>query len=123
MEANDSYTLGGLPCPFLSIVTARQTEFPCHYYYYYYLNICLAGFGGYLAVLFSKDNTCCWTVCLDIKMGGLGIKSLAILNKALLCKWIWRFANERDSRWRNVILWKFGEERGGCLWFWGLEGD
>ena len=28
------------------------------------------------------------TVCLDIKMGGLGIKSLAILNKALLCKWI-----------------------------------
>ena len=26
---------------------------------------------------------------------------------------IWHFANERDSLWRNVILWKFGEERGG----------
>ena len=40
-------------------------------------------------------------------------KNNFFLNKALLCKWIWRFANERDSLWRNVILWKFGEERGG----------
>ena len=62
----------------------------------------------------KKPHLVKWsTVCLDRKMGGLGIKSLAILNKALLCKWIWRFANERDSLWRNVILWKFGEERGG----------
>ena len=37
------------------------------------------------------------TVCSDRKMGGLEIKSLAILNKALLCKWILRFENERDS--------------------------
>ena len=62
----------------------------------------------------KKPHLVKWsTVCLDRKMGGLGIKSLAILNKALLCKWIWRFTNERDSLWRNVILWKFGEERGG----------
>ena len=38
---------------------------------------------------------------------------LSILNKALLCKWIWHFAKERDSLWRNVIFWKFREERGG----------
>ena len=62
----------------------------------------------------KKPHLVKWsTVCSDRKMGGLGIKSLAILNKALLCKWIWRFANERESLWRNVIRWKFGEERGG----------
>ena len=45
----------------------------------------------------------------------MGVKDLSILNKALLCKWIWCFANERDSLWRNVICWKFGEEQGGWV--------
>ena len=35
------------------------------------------------------------------------------MNQALLCKWCWRFANERDSLWRLVISTKFGEEAGG----------
>ena len=62
----------------------------------------------------KKPHLVMWlTVCSDRKIGGSGVKSLSILNKALLCKWMWRFANEMDSLWRNVILWKFGEERGG----------
>ena len=36
-------------------------------------------------------------------IGGLGVKSLSILNRALLCKWISRFANERDALWWDVI--------------------
>ena len=43
----------------------------------------------------------------------MGVRGLSKLNRALLYSWIWRFANERDSLWRNVICWKFGEERGG----------
>ena len=39
----------------------------------------------------------------------MGVRDLSILNKALLCKWIWRFANEKNALWRNVICWKFGE--------------
>ena len=35
------------------------------------------------------------------------------LNKALLSKWLWRFANERASLWRKVISSKFGEDLGG----------
>ena len=35
------------------------------------------------------------------------------MNKALLCKWCWRFANERDTLWRLAISAKFGEEYGG----------
>ena len=35
------------------------------------------------------------------------------LPSTLLCKWCWRFANERDSLWRKVIRSKFGEGFGG----------
>ena len=72
------------------------------------------------------------TVCTDKKVGGLGVKSLSILSRALLCKWIWCFAHERDALWRDVNSWKFGFGGGGggvlvflcflgCLWLWGLE--
>ena len=52
-------------------------------------------------------------VCLSKKKGGLGVKYLSILNKALLSKWNWRFANERDALWNQVIRRKYGEDRGG----------
>ena len=41
------------------------------------------------------------------------MRSLSKMNKALLCNWCWRFANERDSLWRLDISTKFGEEDGG----------
>ena len=53
------------------------------------------------------------TVCLDKRKGGLGVRRLSTLNRALLCKWNWRFANERKNFWRHVISRKFGEEEGG----------
>ena len=34
------------------------------------------------------------------------------MNQALLCKWCWRFANERDTLWRLVISTTFDEEDG-----------
>ncbi|RVW46482.1 ADP-ribosylation factor [Vitis vinifera] len=52
-------------------------------------------------------------VCSDKKKGGLGIRNLSILNRALLCKWSWRYAVERESLWKLVISRKFGEEGGG----------
>ena len=53
------------------------------------------------------------TVCLDKRKGGLGVRRLSTLNRALLCKWNWRFVNERETLWRCVISRKFGEEEGG----------
>ena len=35
------------------------------------------------------------------------------MNKALLSKWSWRFANDRKSLWRRVIRCKFGESSRG----------
>ena len=47
------------------------------------------------------------TVCLEKSRGGLGVRSLSKMNKVLLCKWCWRFTNERDPLWRLVISTKF----------------
>ena len=64
--------------------------------------------GGSLA---KKTHLVNWkTVCTE--KGGLGLRRFSILNKALMCKWCWRFANERDSLWRKVICSKFGEDYG-----------
>ncbi|RVW52909.1 hypothetical protein CK203_110630 [Vitis vinifera] len=52
-------------------------------------------------------------VCLEKSNWGLGVKCLSILNKALLCKWNWRFAIEREAFWNQVIRRKYGEEQGG----------
>jgi hypothetical protein len=34
-------------------------------------------------------------------------------NRALLGKWMWRFAKEREVLWRSVIEVKYGSLRGG----------
>ena len=64
--------------------------------------------------LVKKTHLVNWkTVCTEKKKGGLGLRRFSILNKALLCKWCWRFANEMDSFWIKVIRCKFGEDYGG----------
>ncbi|KAJ9704891.1 hypothetical protein PVL29_003103 [Vitis rotundifolia] len=52
-------------------------------------------------------------VCSDKSKGGLGLRSLVILNKALLGKWIWRYACDKDSLWKQVIMTKYGQEGHG----------
>ncbi|RVW15175.1 LINE-1 reverse transcriptase-like [Vitis vinifera] len=42
--------------------------------------------------------------------GGLGLRRIATLNRALLGKWTWRFACERDNLWKQVISTKYGQE-------------
>ena len=52
-------------------------------------------------------------MCLEKSKGGIGLKSFSKLNKALLCKWSWRFANDQNALWRKAIYCKFGESTGG----------
>ncbi|RVW82549.1 hypothetical protein CK203_047063 [Vitis vinifera] len=47
---------------------------------------------------------------LGIRQRGLGIRKLALLNKALLGKWIWRYASDKDNLWKQVIKVKYGQE-------------
>ena len=52
-----------------------------------------------------------WEVVFaDKEKGGLGLRKLVLLNKALLGKWIWRFSCDKENLWKQVILAKYGQE-------------
>jgi hypothetical protein len=54
-------------------------------------------------------------VCSPSQKGGLGIRNLRRFNQALLGKWLWCFATERDALWRKVVEVKYGSmARGWC---------
>ena len=52
------------------------------------------------------------TVCSEKNKCGIGVKSFSKMNKALLSKWSWRFANDINALWRKTICCKFGESIG-----------
>ena len=54
-------------------------------------------------------------ICSNKDKGGMGVKCLGTLNKALLAKWIWMFTNEDNLLWKNIISLKYGVDMGG--WF------
>ena len=61
----------------------------------------------------KKISLVSWaTVCSEKSKGGMGVKSFSKLNKALLSKWSWRFANDTNALWRKTICCKFGESMG-----------
>ena len=47
--------------------------------------------------------------------GHLGVRCLSVMSKALLYKWSWHFANEKEALWKQVISQKYGEDEGGWL--------
>ena len=64
----------------------------------------------------NKPHLVSWKViCAAKKDGGLGIHSLATFNKALLRKWLWRFANKNEPLWKQIISSKYDlQEEGWC---------
>lgn len=48
------------------------------------------------------NNLVAWEiVCKSKVQGGLGVVSLGELNCALLCKWLWRMVDVKDSLWKQ----------------------
>jgi hypothetical protein len=56
-----------------------------------------------------KYHLVSWSnVCSSTSEGGLGIQDLLMSNRTLLRKWSWRYAHEREARWRVMVDSKFG---------------
>ncbi|RVW29977.1 putative ribonuclease H protein [Vitis vinifera] len=59
----------------------------------------------------GKAHLVSWEkVCVSKEKGGLGLRKIVQLNKALLGKWVWRFASARDGMWKRVLVAKYGQE-------------
>ncbi|RVW61481.1 putative ribonuclease H protein [Vitis vinifera] len=58
----------------------------------------------------TKSHLVKWeAVCVEKEKGGLGLRKITILNKALLGKWIWRFACAKEEFWKKVLEAKYGK--------------
>lgn len=63
---------------------------------------------GVQALIERKMHLMTWKkVSRGKAKGGLGIKSFHLLNKALLGKWIWRFAGTGKWVWRFAVTGKW----------------
>ncbi|RVX17977.1 LINE-1 reverse transcriptase-like [Vitis vinifera] len=70
--------------------------------------------GGGGGSLEGKIHLINWkVVCNPKEEGGLGIRKIDLLNKALLGKWVWRYAYEKDNLWKTAIGVKYGQEGHG----------
>lgn len=49
------------------------------------------------------------TVQLNKETGDPGIWNLALQNKYLMMKWLWRFVDEEQALWKEVIQSKYGQ--------------
>ncbi|RVW47196.1 Threonine--tRNA ligase, mitochondrial 1 [Vitis vinifera] len=62
----------------------------------------------------TKSHLVKWeAVCVEKEKGGLGLRKITSLNKALLGKWIWRFACAKEELWKKVLEAKYGKEEFG----------
>ncbi|KAE8713501.1 hypothetical protein F3Y22_tig00110206pilonHSYRG00009 [Hibiscus syriacus] len=43
------------------------------------------------------------TICMPLSGGGMGFADLNLTNRALLGKWVWKFANDKNSLWKNFL--------------------
>ncbi|MFQ6646651.1 hypothetical protein Gotur_019581 [Gossypium turneri] len=50
-------------------------------------------------------------MCLSRKLGGASVVNLKVKNRALMAKWRWRFAMEKNALWRKVIKSKYGSSK------------
>ena len=65
-------------------------------------------FFGIILLRKGKYHLVRWEeVCKPLTHGGLGIRSISMVNKALLGKWLWRVGLPSPGLWRKIIVCKY----------------
>jgi hypothetical protein len=59
-------------------------------------------------------------VCCPLRAGGLGIRNVYKFNQALMGKWLWRYATEREALWHKIIKAKYEDQDGGVVFKGGV---
>lgn len=60
----------------------------------------------------KKIHWVSWEKMCRLKdLGGVGIKDLGLINKALLNKWNWRILVEEDAIWASLLNHRYGNIR------------
>ncbi|GKA60514.1 RNA-directed DNA polymerase, eukaryota, reverse transcriptase zinc-binding domain protein, partial [Tanacetum coccineum] len=96
--------LGSMPIYHMSIfkvpmkVLHRMESIRCHFFSGVELNSKKSIWLKWSNVLSSKEK------------GGLAVSSLYALNRALMCKWVWRFTTQKNLLWARVIKAIHGED-------------
>ncbi|KAG5619467.1 hypothetical protein H5410_019291 [Solanum commersonii] len=75
--------------------------------------------GQYLSLGGRKEhkgyNLVKWNIVQQSKEhGGMGVRNLKLQNNSLLKKWLWRYAEDRPTLWKNVIQQKYGQNAQWC---------
>lgn len=55
------------------------------------------------------------------RAGGLGIRPLVEMNKALHGKWLWRYMNEEGGLWKGIVEVRWGRWEGGGAGMWPVK--
>lgn len=59
----------------------------------------------------SRIHTVAWNkVCTDKANGGLSITKIGVRNEVLLSKWWWKFHAEKQRKWMQFLLNKYGRD-------------
>ncbi|KAE8708036.1 Plastidic glucose transporter 4 [Hibiscus syriacus] len=76
----------------------------------------------------NEEEKMDWAATIGCSVGGLGVPNLNVVNRALLEKWAWRFANEREAVWGDMICTKYKMDSSlmqfdsnvspKCSWIW-----
>ncbi|GMI94968.1 hypothetical protein like AT4G29090 [Hibiscus trionum] len=72
------------------------------------LNSIMAGFLWGDSADQRKTHWANWNlICQPLESGGLNVRNIVVHNRAMLGKWAWKFANDRDGLWKKVICSKY----------------